>query len=76
MCNGLLEKIDQFLSLIAGKTYPANESNIFEIPWEWKRDKPKEFQQARENLNNLSQQIWKSYDSMVKMGRKKLKVDE
>ena len=44
------------------KTYPVNGSNISEIPWEWKRGKPKEFQQVYENLNSLSQQIWKSYE--------------
>ena len=74
--NGLWKGIYQFLSIIAKETYPIDNSNRSEIPWEWKRDRPEDFKRATENLNKFPPRIWKCYDSMVKMGRKKLKVDD
>jgi hypothetical protein len=68
----LLEKIQQFLEVIARETYPEGMSDVNRIPWEWRVEQPEHFERVVGQLNGLASQIGKYYDSLGKIGRRRL----
>jgi len=71
----LRESVDRFLRLVGVKTYPTNNPDRNAVPAEWRHQKPEQFKDHVDILCEFSAQILERYDTLIKLGRRKLSVD-
>lgn len=70
--RGELQKnIDAFTSEIGLSTFPANISGRNTVPPEWEETQPERFDKVVNKLHELSSNICKNYDDLVKTARRR-----
>ena len=71
--NNLLQNIKEFNQAIITNTFGAGP-NFQSVPKEWTYEQPERHDKAVNHLNNLADNICMSYDTLIKYGRRTLKV--
>ena len=71
----LADKIGEFTDLIAVNTFPleANAERVW-VPPEWEMEQPEHFWKVVDSLHQLVREICDTYDSLIRLGRRKLGV--
>lgn len=72
---GLIQKIASFLEIVGLETYPTSKVGRNAVPPEWEYERPKHFRKVVQTLEDIASQIGENYDSLVKMGRRKLGIN-
>jgi hypothetical protein len=72
------ELLDSFVKLdkcISKYTFPAGPGRQA-IPYEWEQRQPARYDEACSEFEKLVKLVWTSYDSLIKLARRKLYADE
>ena len=65
--------IEEFLTAVAYSTFPVQgTTDSYSVPKEWRYKQPKEFNEAVERIHSATAGITESYDSLIRLGRRKL----
>lgn len=70
----LRERCIAFLGTLVGNAFPTNNANREGVPSEWEDEQPERFKQAVMEISEAADVVCESYDSLVRMARRKLGV--
>lgn len=70
----LIAAILSFIHVIGSETFPSRNPGFNSVPPEWEDEQPERFWEVVNQLHEIGSQIGDTYDSLVKLSRRKLGI--